>query len=91
MRCNHTLKEVLESMLDYEMQLEHVEDHVVRREVLKTIISKLGIDPRFDGLLELQLTLFVDLWVDPRDFVAVVNNPRHVIRQFLLSWNIDHP
>jgi hypothetical protein len=91
MRCNNTLKEVLESMLDYEMQLEHVRGHVVRREILKTIISKIGIDPKFDGLLELQLMLFVDRWADPRDFVAVVNNPRHVIRQALLSWSIDHP
>lgn len=51
-----------------------------------------GIDPTFAELVDKQLSLYcVGGPTYPLDFFAVCNDSKHLIRNRMLTWAIDHP
>ena len=76
-------------VVDAETHLAHVEGHDVRMAFLDRL-TYCYLDPDFRDLVEKQLSLYCGS-PDPRIFVAVCNDPKHVIRNRMIAFEIDHP
>ena len=80
----------LTEIFQQEQGLAHIELHDAREAFIRRVDECYGIDQGFDALVDGQLAMYVDEYVDPRTFYAVCNEPRHRIRNMLLCWDIDH-
>ena len=85
-----TVEEKLVEMLEREMKMEHVELHAVRLAFLNRVWYCANRDISFRELVTKQLDLYCGV-PDPRAFVEHCNTPKHLIRNRMLSWDIDHP
>jgi len=85
-----TIEEKLLKVLEHEMKLSHLELHGARLAFFKRVWDCANRDISFRELVSKQFELYVGI-PDSRDLYAHINSPRHVIRNRLLSWAIDHP
>ena len=85
--CFMSLKRIREQ----ELKMAHVEGHTSRLAFIDTVIRCYNEDDlTFNDLVDRQLSLWCDGYVDSRTFYAVCNEPRHRVRNMLLVWHIDH-
>jgi len=80
----------LDNIKQSELKLSHVEGHRGRLSFISDVIKYYGKYRDFDELVDWQLDLFCDEYIDPRTFVRTCNDPAHRIRNAMIRWNIDH-
>lgn len=80
---------VLTEMLKHEERLAHLDLHEVRVGFILRIMRLIDIDAGFCELVERQLSLWCGT-IDPRVFYSVCSEPKHLIRERMLAWHIDH-
>ena len=73
-------------------QFSHVQELQNAKLFISFILRVLGRDAGFDLLVKQQLEFSVGrVHPPPRWFHCCANDPHHIIRNRMLSWQIDHP
>lgn len=89
--CAYSLFESLQAIRDDENMLGHLELHAVRMRFIDLVMEYSLVDKQFAQLVSAQLVLYHNGYTDSRTFYDVCNAPRHMVRQRMLTWYIDHP
>lgn len=85
-----TIEETMVEIIEREMAMSHVELHKVRLRFFEGMWDYSNKDLTFRHLVKSQLELYCGT-PDPRDLYRACNSPKHLIRNRMLSWDIDHP
>ena len=83
------MEEKLVAVIEREMKLSHVPLHAARLQFLNAMWDYANRDISFREIVEAQLNLYVGI-PDPRNLYEHCNSPKHLIRNRMLTWAIDH-